>query len=90
MKSMTLVVALMLTGCSTVVPVAPKFPESVPELTERCPELQQIQSNDKPVPITEMLKTVVNNYNLYYKCSNKVDGWNKWYEDQKKIYESIK
>ena len=43
-----------------------------------------------PKKITEMLKTVVNNYRLYYQCSNKVDGWQEWYDKQKKIFEELK
>jgi hypothetical protein len=27
---------------------------------------------------------------LYYQCSAKVDGWNEWYQQQKKIYEAVK
>jgi PBP1b-binding outer membrane lipoprotein LpoB len=88
MKSAVLIFALVLTGCSTVVPVKPKFPESVKELTEQCKALQKIEGDS--VAITDMLKVIINNYALYYECSAKVDGWNEWYNEQKKIYEGIK
>jgi hypothetical protein len=27
---------------------------------------------------------------MYYECAAKVDGWNDWYQEQKRIYESVK
>ena len=83
-----LLLALLLAGCSTPVPVAPKFPNAAPELMKKCEDLKKIEG-DK-VAITEMLKVVVHNYSLYYECSTKVDGWQEWYNAQKKIYESAK
>jgi hypothetical protein len=75
-------------GCSTPVPIKPAWPAAPKALTERCENLRKIEG-DK-VAITEMLKVVVQNYTLYYECSTKVEGWNEWYEGQKKIYESVK
>jgi hypothetical protein len=37
-----------------------------------------------------MLKTVVENYTLYYQCSTKVEGWQEWYSEQKKIFDEVK
>lgn len=90
MKLLLVMLAIVIAGCSTVVPVKPDFPDAVPELVQRCQELQQVPVTGNPVAITDMLKTIVNNYSLYYQCSNKVDGWNRWYEEQRRIYESIK
>lgn len=90
MKILIAAAALVLSGCSILVPVKPRFPEAVPELIEKCKELQQVPATGNPVAITDMLKVIVNNYGLYYQCSNKVDGWNRWYEEQRKIYESVK
>jgi hypothetical protein len=81
----------MLTGCAIFdkfMPVKPSFPEALPELTKPCPDLEQIKGDQ--VAITELLKTVVHNYNLYYQCSLKNEGWNKWYKEQKEIYDKIK
>lgn len=88
MKYLILVMALALVGCTTVTPVKREFPQASKSLMESCPDLQKIEG-DK-VAITELLKTVVNNYSLYYQCANKVDGWKEWYEEQKKIYDSVK
>ena len=89
MKSLLIIGSMVvLTGCTSFLPVKQKFPEPVKELTEPCPDLKMIEGNQ--VAITELLKTVVNNYALYYQCSNKNEGWNKWYEEQKKIYDKVK
>lgn len=81
-----LVIALLLlAGCSTTVPVQKKFPNATPELMKKCESLKKIEG-DK-VAITDMLKVIVHNYSLYYECSTKVDGWQEWYTEQKKIHE---
>lgn len=81
-----LVIALLLlAGCSTTVPVQKKFPNATPELMKKCESLKKIEG-DK-VAITDMLKVIVHNYSLYYECSTKVDGWQEWYSEQKKIHE---
>lgn len=88
-RILILSLALSLMGCSTAyLSAKPKWPEAVKELQEPCPDLQKIEG-DK-VAITELLKSVINNYTLYYQCSLKNEGWNTWYNEQKKIYESEK
>lgn len=88
MKAIILGVAVLLAGCSTPTPVARKFPDIVTELQQKCPQLAVIEGTN--VSITDMLKTVVNNYGLYYECANKVDGWNDWYNKQKKNFDTVK
>jgi hypothetical protein len=87
MKYIILSLAVFLSACSTA-PVKQKFPEVPKALVERCESLKKIEG-DK-VAITEMLKVVVQNYGMYYECAAKVDGWNDWYLEQKRIYESVK
>jgi hypothetical protein len=81
-----LLIALLLAGCSTTVPVNKKFPNATPDLMKKCEDLRKIEG-DK-VSITDMLKVVVSNYTLYYECSTKVDGWQDWYNEQKKIHDA--
>ena len=88
MKYVSLLLALFLMACSTTVPVRQKFPEVPQALIEKCENLKKIEG-DK-VAITEMLKVVVQNYGMYYECAAKVDGWQDWYNEQKRIYNSIK
>ena len=87
MKYIVLSLALVLAACSTA-PVKQKFPEVPKALIERCESLKKIEGDS--VAITEMLKVVVQNYGMYYECAAKVDGWNDWYLEQKRIYESVK
>ena len=88
MKLTPLILVLFLAGCSTPVPVSQKFPDVPKALVERCENLKKVEG-DK-VAITEMLKVVVANYGMYYECAAKVDGWNDWYLEQKRVYESAK
>lgn len=76
---------LLLSGCSTLLPVHNKFPDPVPQLTEKCPTLKQTPPTEK---LSEVIDVVVDNYTTYHDCQAKVDGWNEWYIKQKKIFES--
>lgn len=87
MKFLVLSLSVLLTGCATVVPVTAKFPDAPIILTQQCPDLNKIEG-DK-VAITEMLKVVVQNYTLYWECATKVDGWNKWYTEQKILFDIV-
>jgi len=88
MKAVILTITFLLSGCTTFVTVKRNFPEAPVTLMVKCPQLETVQG-DK-VAITDMLKTIVNNYRLYYECSNRVEGWGDWYVEQKKIFDSVK
>jgi 3-deoxy-D-manno-octulosonate 8-phosphate phosphatase KdsC-like HAD superfamily phosphatase len=87
MKYLAILSAILLTACTSV-PIAPKFPDAPQVLKDKCEQLRKIEGDR--VAITEMLKVVIHNYTLYYECSTKVEGWQEWYNTQKKIYESVK
>lgn len=90
MRALIFSFVLMLSGCSMFqqpVPIAPQWPDAPNELKKKCEALKTIVG-DK-VSITDMMKVVVENYTLHYECSAKVDGWNEWYESQKKVYETV-
>ena len=76
-----------LVGCSTNVPVTRKFPEAPQTLIEKCPELKQLAKDAK---LSDVARTVVENYTQYQHCSNKSDAWVEWYNSQKKIFEEVK
>lgn len=88
MKLAVLIATLAVAGCTSYLPVKPKFPEPTKGLTEPCPDLKKIEG-DK-VAITDLLRTVAENYTMYHQCSLKNDGWNEWYKKQKEIYERVK
>lgn len=78
---------MVLAGCSTTVPVTRKFPEAPQTLLEKCPELKQLAQDAK---LSDVARTVVENYTQYQHCSNKSDAWVEWYNTQKKIFEEVK
>ena len=85
MKKLVILPLFLLAGCSiTAVPVAPKFPEAPATLQEKCAQLKEATEG---MTLTEFTKVVVENYILYHECERKVEGWNEWYQKQKKIFE---
>ena len=88
MKNIIAVCAFFaLTGCSTVVPVKAKFPDMPERLMIKCPQLEKM--SETPT-LSDVAKTVTNNYTTYYECATKHDGFVEWYNIQKNIFESIK
>jgi hypothetical protein len=83
-----LILLLTLVGCSTTVPVTAKFPEGPGSVVSMpCPQLEKITEDAK---LSDIAKTVTNNYTTYYECAVKNDAWIEWYEKQKLIFESVK
>lgn len=82
-----IIMALLLTGCSTTVPVTSKFPEVPSRLLVPCPQLEKLQDSPK---LSDVSKTVTNNYSTYYTCAVNNDAWIEWYQIQKHIYEELK
>jgi len=88
MKALIVAISfLFITGCSVTTPVKRNFPPAPEALMKQCDDLKLL-AGDK-VSITDLLKVVVENYSLYYECSNKVDGWNDWYKSMKRIYDEV-
>ena len=79
------ILALLLSGCSTVVPVTAKFPEPPGRgAMTACPNLQKLNDNAK---LSDVATTVTVNYGTYYECAVKADAWQEWYRIQKIIHE---
>ena len=79
------ILALLLTGCSTVVPVAVKFPEPPGKgAMIKCPDLQKLKDDAK---LSDVATTVTVNYGTYYECAVKADAWQEWYAIQRIIFE---
>jgi len=87
MRYLLLVSIMLLSACSTTVPVTVKFP-SVPDvLLEKCPQLKTIDGEN--VSIIDYTKTVTINYTTYYECAVKNDSWIEWYQTQKIIFDNV-
>lgn len=82
-----IVIIAFMMGCSTTVPVTAKFPQAPERLMQKCPPLEKLEKEAK---LSDVAKTVTNNYTKYHECSIQNDTWIEWYNTQKKIFESIK
>lgn len=83
----TLVIVLLVSGCSTTVPVKAKFPEAPERILAKCPQLEKLGNE---VKLSDISKTITVNYTTYYECAVKHDAFIEWYNVQKNIYESVK
>lgn len=83
-----LLLTLLFTGCTTLVPVETKFPEVPPEISKPCEDLSLVQNGTKK--LSDVLNVVTTNYGKYYDCSYKVEAWQEWYTKQKKIHDEVK
>lgn len=88
MKITIVALALLLSACGSLYPVKQEFPVAPQVLLERCPDLMTI--DDGKNSLRDMLKVVIQNYATYYQCAEKTQGWQDWYQDQKKIYNGVK
>jgi len=82
-----IILAFLMTGCSTTVPVTARFPDAPVLILEKCSQLKTIEG--EKVTITDFTKIVVQNYTTYYECSEKHNAWIEWYQEQKKIFEKV-
>jgi hypothetical protein len=57
------------------------------EMARGAPGTDEGTSN---VKASELLRTVTENYATYYQTREQVIGWQQWYNEQKKIFESVK
>lgn len=81
-----IVVIMFMMGCSTTVPVVAKFPQAPERLMQQCPPLEKLENEAK---LSDIAKSVTNNYTKYHECSIQNESWIEWYGTQKKIFESI-
>jgi len=87
MKYLVCFFLILMTGCSTVVPVKSKFPDVPERLMVKCPQLEKV--SETPT-LSDVAKTITNNYTTYYDCAVKHDAFIEWYNVQKNIFESVK
>jgi len=88
MKYIIASLILCLAGCTATVPVKMNFPQVPEDLTQSCPDLQQVDPATKK--LSDVVTVVSKNYEQYQECQVKVDTWVQWYNSQKKIFEEVK
>jgi len=86
-KYLALFLLILMSGCSTVVPVTVKFPDAPDRIKIKCPQLKTLNEEAK---LSDIAKTITENYTTYYECAVRNDAWIEWYETQKTIFETLK
>lgn len=86
MRILLILSVLLLTGCHTI-PVQYEFPNAPTELMSPVKKLKQTDVNSSPSQIFDI---VIENYSAYHELSNRLENWQKWYVEQKSIYEKNK
>ena len=87
MKIFVLALALLLSACSTLVPVSMTFPEAPGKQAQvTCPNLQKLKDD---ALLSDVSRTITINYSTYYECAVKTDAWIEWYEIQRRIFEGV-
>jgi hypothetical protein len=82
---LTLIIVVILNGCSTAVPVTMTFPDPPGKAAQtRCPDLQKLPDD---VKLSDISRTITINYTTYYECAIKADAWQEWYQIQQNIFE---
>lgn len=84
MKYLLLMIVLTLSACSATVPVKRTFPEVPSVLLEKCAALKKVKENAQ---LSDLIKTVAENYSLYHECSSKHESFVEWYKIQKQTFE---
>jgi hypothetical protein len=83
-----LLVLIIITGCSTPAPIVPAFPAVPVNLKQACPDLKNV--DESTTKLSDIVKSVADNYRQYYDCKSQVDDWIEWYNTQKGIFDKIK
>jgi len=88
MRLLVLLFLPLFVGCaSKPVPVTVKFPDVPATLFESCPELKKLSDDAK---LSDIAKSVVENYTLYHECYLKTEAWKQWYTIHKNSFEALR
>lgn len=79
-------ILLLLSGCSTVVPVTAKFPAAPETALGKCDTLEEVGIDAQ---LSDVTTTVANNYQRYHECAVKVNVWQEWYTKQQEIFNKV-
>jgi hypothetical protein len=82
MKFIIPILAILLTGCTTIVPVEQKWPDAPSSAVTPCGPLQKLSDDAK---LSDVAKSVTANYTTYYECAAKTEAWIDWYNTQKQL-----
>ena len=78
-------VTVLMGGCAFGVPVKQKFPAAPELLMQACESLKELGTDS--VQLTELLKTLIENYGSYHQCAARTAAWQDWYREQRQIFD---
>lgn len=84
-----IILAFLMTGCSTTAPVIMKFPEVPQVLKEPAGKLLPLDTNKK-IELNDIIENANENAGKYYELRERYNAWIDWYTEQKKIFELVK
>ena len=84
MKYLLILISFAIAGCTTI-QSRPKWPDH-PGVGS-CETLLEAKSSEK---LSDLLTTVTTNYGRYHECAARVEAWDSWYKEQKRIYDESK
>lgn len=76
---------VFLFGCVSV-PVQRNFPNVPAQLQVTPTDLKEVPAG---ATASSTIDVVIENYGTYYEVTEQLKGWQQWYIDQKKIFESV-
>lgn len=88
MKKLLILCSVLCLSACVSVPVERNFPKVPDDLTTSCPDLQLVPAGT--TQLSTVLESITTNYGQYQLCQAKTDTWIQWYNEQKKIFESVK
>lgn len=78
----------LITGCSTTAPVVMKFPDAPAALKEPADKLTPVIKENPQ--LSDIIENANENAGKYYELREKYRSWQEWYEQQKRIFDSVK
>jgi hypothetical protein len=90
MRSLLMVsCSLLLSGCfATATPVKRSFPAVPDDFMQPPAELVTLDKNTQD--LDALIINANENYTLYRELGIRLQGWQEWYREQKRIFESVK
>lgn len=83
------VLSVALSGCSFLVPTKPpKFPDAPAELSEKLPGLTPLDPS-KRTP-KDLLDNAALNYGVCYRYIERSHAWQYWYNEQRRLWDTLK